>query len=65
MGDSQKHWYTMNLSAEEEANGNVLLTEEEARIVANAIEQMYDNLVGSRNLCRGRARLGASEKRHI
>ena len=55
----------MNLSAEEEANGNVLLTEEEARIVANAIEQMYDNLVGSRNLCRGRARLGASEKRHI
>ena len=41
-----KKWYTMTLSAEGTACGNVLLTEKEAQIVANAISQMYDNLQG-------------------
>lgn len=42
----EKQWYTMYLSAEEQAYGNVLLTKKEAKIVKNAIDQMYENLSG-------------------
>lgn len=46
----EKYWYTMSLNAEESAQGNVLLTKKEAKIVANAIDQMYKNLTGG-NWC--------------
>ena len=36
----------MYLSAEEQACGNVFLTKKEAKIVKDAIDQMYKNLSG-------------------